>query len=152
MEGFTEVDESGRNLIQMYLSLAEASTGIVDQKNEVYLQSLAAGMTNVKTSFDALVSSIADTGAFSELANAFAGLLQNIAAFNSLGGGTVGAASGIGLGVAAIVPMLIKLAPMLASIWPVLAVGGGLAVVGGVAGGIIKTQQEEARYNSPDAV
>lgn len=149
MEGFTEVDESGRRLIDTYLELASASDGLVDEKNAVYMQSLAAAMNDVKNSFDAIVQAVASGGLFTDLAEGLAGALQGIATFAGLLDGAVGKVMALGGAIAFLAPILKMLfAGPLAALLPVLGVGalvlGGAAAVG--AG--INAWRENTEYNS----
>ena len=152
MEGFAEVDENGRSLIDTFVSLADASGGIVDEKYTVYAESLAAAMTNIKNSFDELVGSIAQTGAITDLANGFAALLQSLAGFASIGDGVVGQIMGIAGAAAVIAPVLMKLWPLIAAIGPGLLAAGafGAAAVG--IGSAVNAYNTSQRYNSYESV
>ena len=61
MQGFSETDETGQNLVQKYIALANASDGITDKKYQHQVESLDGALTNLQTTFDKLVGSLENT-------------------------------------------------------------------------------------------
>lgn len=96
MQGMSEgkVDE--------YMSLAGASTGIVDEKYQIYTQSLQASLTDVKNTFDELVHSLTDSGALSGFLKNITGMIEGVEGLTSSLGGLGGV-------LASIIPMFIAL-------------------------------------------
>lgn len=82
MQGFAETDENGQNLLQKYLSIAEGSTGITDEKYAHYLDSLAASMDGFASSFDAMIKSATDSAPVVAFFNFLTGSISGLTALN----------------------------------------------------------------------
>lgn len=152
MEGFAEVDESGRSLMDTYLSLAEASSGIVDEKYAAYADSLAAALTNVKNSFDSIVATVSG-GWLADVTNGFAAFLQMLAGFAGIADGAVGKVTAIA-GVLTVLGTVLKTAiiPMLGPLAPVLGViGAGVGVAAGI-GAAVNSYNAHQQYVSQEAI
>jgi len=97
MQGFSETDENGVNLMQKYIELANTSDGITNQKYMHQIESLDGAMTNLRTTFDQLVASAENTGAvidfldfvadgvagFADLNTHTEGLISNVVALTA---------------------------------------------------------------------
>ena len=129
MQGMAEGD------IDRYMSLVGESSGITDQKFEIYTKSLEASLINVRNAFDELIADLTDNGALTGFLDGIASAIQGV---DNL------ATSFGGLG-AAIVPVLALLASVAAikigaatgnfammgvGAAAALGIGAGLAVAG----------------------
>ena len=91
IEGFSEEDEiTGENLMQKYIEMARNSDGITDEKYQHQIESLDGALTNLTTTFQQLVESVSDVGAFSELINAIADGVTGFTLLNEETDGTIG--------------------------------------------------------------
>lgn len=128
MQGFSEVDENGRSIMDTLLALTQQAEGITDEKYSVWAKSLAAAMNEVKSSFDMLVASLNVGEVGTGFMNAFADFLQGLAYFNDSAAGTV---VKIGLITAAVVALTAALASN-----PIgqigMLVGGALTIMSGI--------------------
>lgn len=115
--------------VSEYMSLTEGSGGIVDQKYDIYTESLAAAITDVRNAWDALVHDLTDTGALTGLLKWITNMING---FNNMAS-SVGGLNGL---IAAAIPLLTAFAMIkigstmgIAGL-PVLAAGLGLAAAG----------------------
>lgn len=129
LEGFSEVDENGKNLLQTLQEIASASDGIVDKKYEAYTESLQGAMTGLKSSFDQLVDSTTNSKIFSGGVNILADLLQGLTSVNEALGkipSTIIAISTALLAVASVIKTIQGLATVQAFA-PIIAMLGAAA-------------------------
>lgn len=87
MAGFSETDENGQTLMEKYLQLADESGNIVDEKYVDQADSLTAALTNLSNAFNALTSSVTDSGAIKGFLDVIAGLIDGITNLNEALGG-----------------------------------------------------------------
>ena len=126
MQGFSEKDEFGNNLLDRYLNIANQSSGVTDEKYLHYTESLDSAMANLNNTFDSFIDSVVNgTGAIQGIIGFFADAFEGFSKFNRESGGVVtgllGILGAIGLIAAAIVN------------WPVALVSGivgGLGLIG----------------------
>ena len=144
MEGMSE--DNGATL-EKYLGLAEGSEGVTQSKYEIAMQSLAASMDTLKSSWDTVVESFVSSGSITGILDSVSGFLQGIANSSDIGKG-FGVVTG---GIAALVTALLTLK----SANPIIAALSGLfALVAGVgAGGLItslfgKPETDEDKMNN----
>lgn len=91
IEGFSEEDEiTGENLIQKYIEMARNSDGITDEKYQHQIESLDGALTNLTTTFQQLVESVSDVGAFAELINIIADGVTGFTLLNEETDGAIG--------------------------------------------------------------
>lgn len=83
MEGMAE---DGGATLDKYLGLAEGSEGITQTKYEIAMQSLAASMDTLKSSWDSVVESFTNSGLITGTLDLVSGFLQTIAGIASNGG------------------------------------------------------------------
>jgi len=137
MQGFSEVDEFGNNLLERYLKIAEASSGTTDEKYLHYTESLTAAMTNLNNTFDSFVDSVINgTGAIQGVIGFFADTFEGFSKFNRESGGVVTGLLGI-LGAIGLIAAAI-------TNWPVAIVSG---IVGGL--GLIGTNLKKLYEDLP---
>lgn len=82
MQGFSETDESGQNLMKKYMDLANSSNGIVDKKYQHQIESLDGAITNLRSTFDMLVESAESTGPVVDFIDAIADGVAGFAEIN----------------------------------------------------------------------
>ena len=82
MQGFSETDETGQNLMQKYLNLADASDGITDEKYIHQIESLDGAMSNLQTTFDRLINSTDVSGSFVDVLNLVSDGIDGITSLN----------------------------------------------------------------------
>lgn len=123
MQGMSEgkVDE--------YMKLAGDSAGITDQKYEIYTESLAASLTNLKNTFDELIHDLTNNGTLTGAINIITGIIQGVDNLtNSVGG--------LGAALVTVIPMLAGLALLKAGLSTadigLIAAGAGAIAVGGI--------------------
>lgn len=126
MDAFTQVDESGKRLIDTLISLAEGAEGIVDSKVDVHLKSLDAALKELKASFDQLIEGLHLDELVTPLLNFASYVLQGLAAINDLSQGFVGMTA-ISASLAVMLKSIVGVAANVAG-------GAGLAVTGGIPG------------------
>jgi len=148
MEGMSE--DNGATL-EKYLGLAEGSEGVTQSKYEIAMQSLAASMDTVRSSWDAVVESFVNGGDITNVLDLLSGFLQNIAN----GSNAAPILGGIAAGIAAIAVALnsVKLGP-LAGIATILAALGGFAVASygtNLLAGLGSTETEREKFEKKNA-
>lgn len=158
MEGMSE---DGGATLEKYLGLAENSNGITQTKYQIAMESLAASLNEVKTSWDAVVESFTSNGTITGALDVVSGFLQTIADLGSSGGGKIGVvftaiAAGIAGLTAACLAAKTAIAPF-ASLLGLLA-GGTIAAIGigltslassGISG---KTASEQIAANKASGI
>ena len=123
MEGMSE--NNGETL-DKYLGLAEGSEGVTQSKYEIAMQSLAASMDTLKSSWDAIVESFTNSGIVTDVIDGISNKLQDIANVADNGGK-------IGIGLSAIAAGVVAL---LSSFVPGAKILGVIAAVGTFLTGI----------------
>lgn len=126
MQGFSETDETGQNLVQKYIALANASDGITDKKYQHQVESLDGALTNLQTTFDKLVDSAESTGIIVEFID---GVANGVAGFADLNTQTDGWISRIGALSIAIAGLL-GLAKTNPYLLAMLGIGGVMLAAG----------------------
>lgn len=137
IEAFSEVDESGKTLIETFIGIAESADGIVDKKFDVYTKSLAAASAELKSSFDQLVDSLNVSGAAVGAIEIVSYILQGLAELNANTGllTFTGVVTGLGaLGVA-----LSHVST------PILALVGVIGTLGAVSKGVSDMIEKSSR-------
>ena len=134
MEGMSE--NNGATL-EKYLGLAEGSEGVTQSKYEIAMQSLAASMDTLKSSWDAVVESFINGGTVTGVLVTVSGFLQG---FADLANGGVLSQAGAGLSVLAggltavfTAVKLAKLGTLPGWIMTLIELAAGLVVGGGLA-------------------
>ena len=145
MEGMSE--DNGATL-EKYLGLAEGSEGVTQSKYEIAMQSLAASMDTVRSSWDAVVESMVSGGSFTGILDGVSGFLQMFANAGGIAQGMSLVAGGI-TGIAVAIAALSSANPAIKALSTILGIAAGLAVGGGIAGlgSLFKTETEEERAN-----
>ena len=135
MEGMSE--NNGATL-EKYLGLAEDSAGVTQTKYDIAMQSLAASMNTLKSSWDAVVESFINGGTVTGVLDTVSGFLQGFA--DLANGGVLGQA-GAGLSILAggltavfTAIKLAKLGTLPGWIMTLIELAAGLVVGGGLAG------------------
>lgn len=134
MEGMGE--DGGANL-EKYLDLASNSGGITQSKYEIAMQSLAASMDELRSSWDKVVESFVNSGAITGVLDTVSNILQGIANVADNGGQLGIGLSAIAGGLAAIFASikLFQSASLPGFLVNLLSIGAGL-LVGGVGLGL----------------
>ena len=126
-----------------YMSLTESSTGIVDEKYEIYVKSLQASLTDLKNTFDELVHDLTNSGTLTGVLDFFTGMIKGVDNLtNSMGG--------LGAALTTVMPMLIGLALLKAGVSTanIGLIAGGLGAVaigGGIAAAAGSTEDVDKR-------
>ena len=89
--------------VSEYMSLTESSTGIVDEKYEIYVKSLQASLIDLKNTFDDLIHDLTSSGTLTGIIDTVTNMIQGVDNLTNSVGGLGGALAGI-------LPMLIALA------------------------------------------
>ena len=147
MQAFSTQDENGNYVIDNYMKTIEGSDGIVDEKYEVQMESLASSLELVKTSFDQLVESFTNTGAFTGFLDVISSLLQGLASFNNGLGQIPGLIVAVTVAVAALTTAFSALnvsAPYLGAIAAAVA---GISVIGNIGKSIAENMSSKDSYN-----
>lgn len=130
MEGMSE---DGGATLEKYLGLAEGSEGVTQSKYEIAMQSLAASMDTLKSSWDSVVESFVSGGSITGILDGVSGFLQMFANSGNIAQGmslVAGGITGIGVALAA----LTSTNPAIKALSTILGLASGLIVGGGVAG------------------
>lgn len=151
MEGMSE---DGGKRIKEYLDLASNSGGITQSKYEIAMQSLAASLDTLKSSWDAVVESFVNSGVVTGALDIVSGFLQFAAgsdAFEQAGGVIVGTLTAIG---GAILALKLKM-PILAGLSAIVGLVAGIGTTGVLktifGGGSVETDEERfARESAAD--
>ena len=123
MEGMSE---DGGATLDKYLGLAEDSEGITQSKYEIAMESLAASLDTLKSSWDGVVESFVQGGQITGVLDGLSGFLQSISNADDIGRGLAVIAAGItGIGVAILA--LESSSPALKAFSTILGVAAGLA-------------------------
>ena len=64
--------------VDEYMQLTKNSEGIVDEKNEIRMNSLQAAIDNVRNAWDEMINSLVDSGAITEAADALSAIITNL--------------------------------------------------------------------------
>lgn len=139
------LSEDNGELANRYNDLATNSQGITDQKYQEYLKSLEAAITNVRTSFDQLISTFNAGATASSVLNFVATLIQGFTKVNDLLGGVPTLLTTIAVAAAGIMALFKFSSPIG---WLSVGFGGLAAVVSGVGAGIKAI--EDANYKNSD--
>ena len=139
------LSEDNGELANRYNDLATNSQGITDQKYQEYLKSLEAAITNVRTSFDQLISTFNAGATASSVLNFVATLIQGFTKVNDLLGGVPTLLTTIAVAAAGIMALFKFSSPIG---WLSVGLGGLAAVVSGVGAGIKAI--EDANYKNSD--
>lgn len=144
MEGMSE---DGGEELKKYMETLENADGITDKKYDVYAKSLAASLDTLKSSFDGVVASFANSTAFTGIINGLSSLLQSLAAVTNQSGNFVVAISAITGVIAGLAAMIgAGLVPGLRLIAPLVGL-----LAGGVATSSIAALGASASSNSIQA-
>ena len=136
--------------IDEYMNLIGSSSGITDQKYEVYVDSLEASLTNLKNTFDSLVEDLTDTGTLSGALDFFSSMIRGVDNLTKSMGG-------LGATLTTIVPVLAGVALLKASLMTgqshlavigAIAAGAGLGItyLAGLSDGKTKSQKDKEEY------
>lgn len=129
MTGFQDGD------IDQYMETINGSEGIVDDKYESYMDSLNASIQGVKTSFDELIQSLTDQGSLTSILDFISNAISGFANMSSSMSSLIGVVTALAVAYAGL--SLMKIAGSLGvNGLPLLAVGAGLLVAGGVSSAI----------------
>ena len=139
MEGMSE--DNGETL-EKYLGLAEGSEGITQTKYEIAMQSLAAAMDELRSSWDAVVESFVNSGTITGALDYVSSFLQTIAGAGNIGQNFSVIIGGI-TGITAALLALKSSNPILAALSTVIGVIAGIATTGGIA-------KFSSLFNSPE--
>lgn len=133
--------------VDQYMALIGDSSGIVDKKYDVYVQSLDASLANLKNTFDSLISSLTEKGVLTGVLDTISGMIEGV---NNL----TKSMGGLGASIVTILPLMVGLTMMKAGIstgaLPVVLAGAALAAGGAIVASANKTQNTETaqeRYN-----
>lgn len=135
MQGMSEgkVDE--------YMKLIGESSGITDQKYEIYTESLAASLTNLQNVFDGLVNDLVSSGVAGDIVDGLANIVQGIDNIVNSAGGLPGV-------LAALIPIATLMIGLKSGSFAGIAIGLGTAAISGIALNAIGSQQSAAERNS----
>lgn len=129
MEGMSE---DGGATLDKYLGLAEGSEGITQTKYEIAMQSLAASMDTVRSSWDSVVESMVNGGSVTGILDSVSGFLQMFANAGDIGQGMSLVAGGIvGIGVA--LASIANTNPVIKALSTVFGLAAGLITAGGIS-------------------
>jgi uncharacterized protein with PhoU and TrkA domain len=118
--------------LKKYLSLAEDSTGLTQDKYEIAMKSLKASIDEVRSSYDAMVEAFVNNGAVTTTLDLFSGLLQLIAGLGQTDGGKFATIfNTIAAGITAVAVATKLAAGPLGTITGLIS---GLAVLAGMTG------------------
>jgi TP901 family phage tail tape measure protein len=126
MQGFAETDETGQNLVQKYIAMANASDGITDKKYQHQVESLDGALTNLQTTFDKLVDSAESTGVIVEFIDCIADGVAGFADLNTQTDGWISRIGALSIAIAGLLG-LAKTNPYLLAM---LGIGGAMLAVG----------------------
>lgn len=130
--------EDNGELANKYNDLASNSEGITDKKYQEYLKSLEAAITNVRTSFDQLISTFNAGATASTVLNFLATLIQGFTKVNDMLGGIPTLLSAIGVAAAGLIALFKFSNPIgLLSV----GLGAAAAAIGGI-GAIINYNEK----------
>lgn len=143
MEGMSE---DGGATLDKYLGLAEGSEGVTQSKYEIAMQSLAASMDTLKSSWDSVVESFVSGGSITGILDGVSGFLQMFANSGNIAQGmslVAGGITGIGVAIAA----LTSSNPAIKALSTILGLASGLIVGGGITGiaSLIHVESDEER-------
>ena len=130
MEGMSE---DGGATLDKYLGLAEGSEGVTQSKYEIAMQSLAASMDTLKSSWDSVVESMINGGSVTSVLDTVSSFLQSISNNNGIEHGfsvIIGGIAGIGTAIA----LIASGNPVLKAFSTALSLIVGLATAGGLEG------------------
>lgn len=130
MEGMSE---DGGATLEKYLGLAEGSEGVTQSKYEIAMQSLAASMDTLKSSWDSVVESFVSGGSITGILDGVSGFLQMFANSGNIAQGmslVAGGITGIGVALAA----LTSANPAIKALSTILGIASGLIIGGGITG------------------
>lgn len=151
MQGFSETDETGQNLMQKYLNLADASDGITDEKYIHQIESLDGAMSNLQTTFDRLINSTDIGGGFVSILNFVADGIDGFTSLNEITEGFISTIITLGVVLTSIAG-LAKTNPWLLAI---MGIAAGAMAIGKIAHDVIENnkpqtiaEQREISYRS----
>ena len=134
MQGFSETDETGQNLMQKYLNLADASDGITDEKYIHQIESLDGAMSNLQTTFDRLINSTDVSGGFVSILNFVADSIDGFTSLNEITEGFISTIITLGVALTSIAG-LAKTNPWLLAI---MGIAAGAMAIGKIAHDVIE--------------
>lgn len=130
--------EDNGELANKYNDLASNSEGITDKKYQEYLKSLEAAITNVRTSFDQLISTFNAGATASTVLNFLATLIQGFTKVNDMLGGIPTLLTAIGVAAAGLIALFKFSSPIG---WLSVGLGAAAAAIGGI-GSIINYNEK----------
>ena len=150
MEGMSE--DEGKTL-EKYLGLAENSEGITQTKYEIAMQSLAAAMDELKSSWDGLVESIVSGGSITGILDTVSGFLQLATNASGIGKGLGIIAAGIAgvmttIKIAESSSVALKSFSLILSVLAALTAGAGVLGIFGAFGGDGLTEAQRIAQRS----
>lgn len=143
MEGMAE---DGGATLDKYLGLAEGSEGITQTKYEIAMQSLAASMDTLKSSWDSVVESMVNGGSITGILDSVSGFFQMFANAGDIGQGMSLVAGGIvGIGVA--LASIANANPVIKALSTVFGLAAGLITAGGISAfaNLFNSESEDER-------
>lgn len=157
MEGMSE---DGGATLEKYLGLAENSSGITQTKYEIAMESLAASLNEVKTSWDSVVESFTSNGTITGVLDGVSGFLQTISDLGNNGGKIGVVFTAIAAGIAGVTAVCLAAKTAVAPIATLLGLlaGGAIAAIGvgitslATIGGSGKTSSERIAENKANGI